>query len=434
MNRGVRKELALLTGLASAGCLLMRKKKWARALALGAAALHFFPSLSYSLRNRAVVITGSSRGLGLALAEEFLRHGARVALLARDADELDRAQELLQQRVPGQIFTLSCDVTEPGEVRRAFEQIEGFFGRIDVLVNNAGSILIGPLESMERADFDALLDLQVHAIFETTQAVLPGFRHAGGGRVVNICSNRRQDRRAAHEHLLRGQVRAPPAFPPSWRRNWRGRTSSSPPVFPGMMRVGSQMQAVFKGDHEKEYAWFALGDMIPGASVSAGYAAQKIVAAVQAGDAQVIFPTTAKLAALGAAMFPELHALALRTAARFFPQGQSSQRAHRRGGKAASGSRTSPGTRSSVPRPRRRRKKATSAPAPTPASISGFSARHGTNAAVKYPSLQIRHPELVEGSDSCGRTNGGEHSPLAEGRNVGSNGKKYVSDPSTSSG
>src|ERR1700679_4052689 len=178
MNRGVRKELALLTGLASAGCLLMRKKKWARALALRAAALHFFPSLSYSLRNRAVVITGSSRGLGLALAEEFLRHGARVALLARDADELDRAQELLQQRVPGQIFTLSCDVTKPEEVRRAFEQIEGFFGRIDVLVNNAGSILIGPLESMERADFDALLDLQVHAIFETTQAVLPGFRQA----------------------------------------------------------------------------------------------------------------------------------------------------------------------------------------------------------------------------------------------------------------
>jgi 5,10-methylene-tetrahydrofolate dehydrogenase/methenyl tetrahydrofolate cyclohydrolase len=60
----------------------MRKKKWARALALGAATLHFFPSLNYSLRNRAVVITGSSRGLGLALAEEFLRYGARVALLA----------------------------------------------------------------------------------------------------------------------------------------------------------------------------------------------------------------------------------------------------------------------------------------------------------------------------------------------------------------
>jgi short-subunit dehydrogenase len=325
MNRGVRKELALLTGLASAGCLLLRKKKWARALALGAAALHFFPSLSYSLRNRAVVITGSSRGLGLALAEEFLRHGARVALLARDADELDRAQELLQQRVPGQIFTLSCDVTKPEEVRRAFEQIEGFFGRIDVLVNNAGSILIGPLESMERADFDALLDLQVHAIFETTQAVLPGFRQAGGGRVVNICSIGgkialpHMSTYCAAKFALAGLSSVMAAE--LARQNVVVTT-----VFPGMMRVGSQMQAVFKGDHEKEYAWFALGDMIPGASVSAEYAAGKIVAAVRAGDAQVIFPTTAKLAAISAAVFPELHALALRTAARFFPQGQSSQR------------------------------------------------------------------------------------------------------------
>ena len=322
MNRGIRKELALLTGAAALGCLLGRKKRWARALALGALGLRFFPSLSYSFQNRSVVITGSSRGLGLALAEEFLRHGARVVLIARDADELDRAQELLQQRASGEVFTIPCDVTQPAELRRAFEQVEGVFGRIDILINNAGSIVIGPLESMERADFQALLDLQVHAVLDGTQAVLPLFRQHGGGRIVNICSIGgkiavpHMSAYCAAKFALAGlsSVMAAELAP----RNVVVTT-----VFPGLMRVGSQGQAVIKGDHEKEYAWFAVGDVIPGASVSAEYAARTIVSGVRAGDAQVIFPTTSKLAVLGQAAFPELYAFALRTAARFFPEGQS---------------------------------------------------------------------------------------------------------------
>jgi short-subunit dehydrogenase len=325
MNRGVRRELAFLTGLAAAGCWMGGGKRAAKWLAAGAAALHFWPSLTYSLRNRAVVITGSSRGLGLALAEQFLREGARVALIARDSEELDRAQALLQQRVSGQIFTISCDVTQPAEISRAFELIEGVFGRIDILVNNAGSIVIGPIEAMTRDDYDALLNLQVHAVVQTTQTVLPIFRQNGGGRIANICSIGGK-MAVPHMGVYCAGKFALAGLSSVMAAELAAENIVITTVFPSIMRVGSTVQAVVKGDHEKEYAWFALGSAVPGMSVSANYAARQIVRGICAGDAQVIFPTTARLANLAQANFPELFALALRTAARFFPQGRSTER------------------------------------------------------------------------------------------------------------
>ena len=325
MNRGIRRELAVLLGLASAGCWLGRKKGLAKTLAAGAAALQLWPSLAYSFRNRAVVITGSSRGLGLALAEEFLREGARVALIARNSEELDRAQAHLRSKTSGQVFAMSCDVTQPAEIKRAFEQIEGVFGRIDILVNNAGAILIGPLESMERADFDSILDLQVHAIVQTTRSVLPIFQQYGGGRIANICS-------------IGGKIAVPHMSTYCAAKFALAGLSSVmaaelaeenvvvTTVFPGMMRVGSTVQAVIKGDHEKEYAWFALGSAIPGVSVSARQAARAILKGIRAGDAQVVFPTTAKLATFAQGNFPELFAFVLKTAARYFPKGKSLER------------------------------------------------------------------------------------------------------------
>ncbi len=324
MNRGVRRELALISGLASAALLVKRQPIWGAAFAAGAIALQFFP-VAYSFRNRAVVITGGSRGLGLALAEEFLRAGARVALLARDSDELDRARAIIQERVSGEVITLSCDVTKPTDLARALEQVEGVFGTIDILVNNAGAITVGPFESMERADFASVLELQVHAIVDAVQLVLPRFRQSGSGRIVNICS-------------IGGKVAVPHMAAYCAAKFALAGLSASlnaelgvygvavTTVFPGLMRTGSPMQAVVKGDHEKEFAWFAAGDVVPGLSVSARYAAMKILAGVRAGDAQVVFPSTSKLAVLAQANFPELFALVLRIASRFFPQGQSTER------------------------------------------------------------------------------------------------------------
>ena len=92
---------------------------------------------------------------------------------------------------------------------------------------------------------------------------------------------------------------------------------------PGLMRVGSPIQAVITGDHEKEYAWFTLGDHVPGISVSSEHAAESILNGIANGDAEVIFPLSSKLAAFAHNTFPELSAFAAETAANLLPQGKS---------------------------------------------------------------------------------------------------------------
>ena len=322
MSRGVRRELALLAG-AGALALFGRNRPIAAVVGLGALALAAFPG-GYSFRNRAVVITGGSRGLGLALGEEFLRAGARVALLARDSDELDNARALLQERVTGEVITLTCDVTKREELAQAFERVQGVFGAVDILVNNAGAITVGPFETMDRGDFSGVLELQVHSIVNSAQLLLPQLRNARG-RVVNICS-------------IGGKVPIPhmssycaakfalAGLSASLHAELGAQGVGVTTVFPGLMRTGSPIQAVIKGDHEKEFAWFAAGDSLPLLSVSARHAARRILAGIRDGDAEVVFPFPMKFAELAKAAFPELFALTLREAARFFPQGSSTER------------------------------------------------------------------------------------------------------------
>ncbi len=323
MSRGLRRELALLTGAGALAMLARRQNTAAALLGLGAAALAAFPG-GYSFRNRSVVITGGSRGLGLALAEEFLRAGARVALLARDSDELDQARALLLERGTGEIITLSCDVTQRAELARAFEQVEGVFGGVDILVNNAGAITVGPFETMDRDDFTGVLELQVHSIVNAVQLLLPQLRQSRG-RVVNIASIGgkipvpHMSSYCAAKFALAGLSATMHA-----ELGAQGVTVTT--VFPGLMRTGSVIQAVVKGDHEKEFAWFAAGDSVPVMSVSAKYAARRILAGIRDGDAEVVFPVTMRLAELARSAFPELFALALREAARFFPEGSSTER------------------------------------------------------------------------------------------------------------
>jgi NAD(P)-dependent dehydrogenase (short-subunit alcohol dehydrogenase family) len=323
MSRGLRREIAFLTGLGSLALLANRNRTTAAILGLGALALAAFPG-GYSFRNRAVVITGGSRGLGLALGEEFLRAGARVALLARDSDELDQARELLLERVSGEIITLSCDVTQRAELARAFERIEGVFGGVDILVNNAGVITVGPFETMDRDDFAGVLELQVHSIVNSVQLLLPQLRHSRG-RVVNICSIGGK-MPVPHMSSYCAAKFALAGLSASLHAELGAQGVTVTTVFPGLMRTGSVIQAVVKGDHEKEFAWFAAGDSLPILSVSARHAARRILAGIRDGDAEVVFPFPMRMAELARAAFPELFALTLREAARYFPQGSSTER------------------------------------------------------------------------------------------------------------
>src|SRR5215475_1728075 len=124
----------------------------------------------YDLRGKTALITGGSRGLGLALSREFVARGACVAICARDVDELERASSDLVR--PGRpVLALPCDVANVEEVGRMAEAVREHFGAIDVLVNNAGVIEVGPVETMTLADFEEALNVNLRGPLHTMLAV-----------------------------------------------------------------------------------------------------------------------------------------------------------------------------------------------------------------------------------------------------------------------
>jgi len=258
---------------------------------------------SYSYRGRHVFITGGSRGLGLVLAREMLRRGARVAVCARDREELDLAYHDLSPR--GRVVAIECDVTQLGEVREAVATARARLGPIDVLVNNAGIIGVGPLETQTLEDFERCMRTHFWASLYTTLEVLPHMRQQKEGRIVNVSSF---GGKVAVPHLLPyvASKFALVGLSHGLRAELAGTGVMVTTVCPGLMRTGSHLNAEFKGQHDQEYAWFALGNAIPGLSMSAESAARAIADAAADGQAELVLTLPAKLAVLMQAVCPEL--------------------------------------------------------------------------------------------------------------------------------
>ena len=265
---------------------------------------------------RVVVITGGSRGLGLILARLFAAQGAKLALIALDGSELQRAKSELQQS-GAQVFTLACDITDSAALQGAIEQIVAHYGALDVLINNAGSIEVGPLEHMSENDFRKLMDLHCWAALNATRAAVPHLKNSGG-RVVNIAS---LGGLLTLPHLSSYSVSkfALVGLSGSLRAELAKDGVLVTTVCPGTMRTGSHMNAKFKGQHEKEYQIFALAAGPPLISTDATAAAKRIVEACRHGDAMVIYPATARMAQIGAALMPNLTAEVLGILTRFLP-------------------------------------------------------------------------------------------------------------------
>lgn len=254
------------------------------------------------LRGKVVLITGGSRGLGLTMAREFARAGCDVVICARDSDELDRArQELRTYGVD--MLGVMCDVTKRIQVEGMIEGVTRHFGRIDILVNNAGTISVGPMETMTLEDYDHSMALHFWAPLYAVRAVLPQMKQRHSGRIVNIASI---GGKIAVPHLLpysAGKF-ALVGFSEGLRSELEKDGIYVTTVCPGLMRTGSPRNALFKGQHRKEYAWFTISDSLPLASMSARTAARRIIRACRDGQAEVMLNLPTRVATMFHGLFP----------------------------------------------------------------------------------------------------------------------------------
>jgi NAD(P)-dependent dehydrogenase (short-subunit alcohol dehydrogenase family) len=272
----------------------------------------------YDLANKTVLITGGSRGLGLILARQFGRAGARVVICARDEQELDRARIDLQNRGT-EVLALKCDITSSSEVSEMVTGIHDRLGNIDVLVNNAGVIQVGPIEVMTREDFEQAMNTHFWGPVNTILAVLPEMRQRKDGRIVNISS-------------IGGKISVPHLVPYSaskfalvgLSKGLRAELLKDgivvTTVCPGLMRTGSPRNADFKGRYRSEYAWFSISDALPLTSISAERAARQIICACKRGRAELIISIHAKVAVLFDSLFPEITADLLGLISRLLPE------------------------------------------------------------------------------------------------------------------
>jgi NAD(P)-dependent dehydrogenase (short-subunit alcohol dehydrogenase family) len=286
-------------------------------IVLGGWALNRILRNSYSFAGKVAVITGGSRGLGLVIARQLAQEGARIALLARDEEELARARADLAAR-GADALTIVCDLTSSDQIASAVDRIAAHFGGIDVLINNAGVIEVGPLDHMTREDFERSLALHFWAPFELTMRIRPFMRRRSGGRIVNISSI---GGKIAVPHLApycAGKF-ALSGFSDAARAELAREGIFVTTVAPGLMRTGSHLNARFKGAHDSEFAWFSFSNAMPLISMSAERAARKIIAACRRGQPSLILTFAARFAIAGNAVAPNLTGYAMQFTNNFLP-------------------------------------------------------------------------------------------------------------------
>jgi short-subunit dehydrogenase len=264
-----------------------------------------------------VVITGGSRGLGLLLARQLKKAGARIVLLARNREELLRARASLD-RGTNTVMAIVCDIADRQHVEHAIQSTLQAFGRIDVLINNAGVIQVGPLEHMTYGDYQHAMNVHFWGALHCTEAVLPHMRRRRGGRIINIASIGgliavpHLAPYAASKFALVGYsdaVRAEVA-----KDGIRVTT-----VCPGLMRTGSAINALVKGQHEAEFAWFAALSSMPLMSINAKRAAKKILSAGRRGLPHLTITPQARIAAILDRLLPNTMARLMMVAVRMLP-------------------------------------------------------------------------------------------------------------------
>lgn len=272
------------------------------------------------------LITGGSRGLGLSLAWNLLAQGSSVALVARDKEELERAKSILLASFPdAEVVIYAADITKPTLLKNCIDDCKKHFGRIDLLVNNAGSIVVAPFKAMELEDFEAQMKLHLYAAINAIKFVVPYFQQRGTGRILNICS---LGGKFAVPHMSSYDASkfALAGFAQGIQPELAADNIIMTTAFPTVMRTGSPIQAVFKGNFKKEFKIFETLDNAPGLSMSADKAAKQILKAVEAGKSEVVLSVPAKLRVILGAIFPNVMNAISGLVVRLLPKDSSHER------------------------------------------------------------------------------------------------------------
>ncbi len=262
-----------------------------------------------------VVVTGGSRGLGLAIASRFAERPVNLVLAARNLAELQQAQQTLLAKHPHlrpeNFFLIACDLSQGTECRRMIDETFARFGRLDVLVNNAGVIDVGPVECMTAELFEQTMAVNFFAAFHATFHALPRLLAqapaTGWSRraaVVNISSI---GGKFAVPHMLPYSAAkfALTGFSEGLHAEVRGKGVRVTTVCPGLMRTGGEDHAKFRGNVDGEKAWFQFAAKTPGVATTPQHAADRIFAAVAQGRAEITITPQAWLGARVAGVFPE---------------------------------------------------------------------------------------------------------------------------------
>ncbi|MCC9305913.1 SDR family NAD(P)-dependent oxidoreductase [Kitasatospora sp. RB6PN24] len=269
------------------------------------------------LTGRNALVTGGSRGLGLLIAEELVARGCRVVLCARDPLELAEAEWRLREQ-GGEVTAVVCDLTEPGAPERLLDAVRERYGELDVLVNNAGIIQVGPVAALHEEDYRTAWELMYSVPLRLILAALPQMRERRRGVIVNVTS---LGGRIPAPHLLPyvGAKFAFTGLSSGLRAELAREGVSVTTVVPGLMRTGSYNAAEFAGQAAREYAWFAVASSLPLLSMDARRAARAIVQAAERGRPELVLTPAAKVAVRAFGLAPATMTRLLSVTARLLP-------------------------------------------------------------------------------------------------------------------
>lgn len=306
MKKPADKTLIIMSGILGISLASLGMKKLRKT----------FFSPQQQLKGKKILITGGSRGLGFALAEQFAKNGASVFICARNPKTLEVAREKLL-KYGTEIITFPCDLSKLDQVEKMIQNVISHFKSIDVLVNNAGVMEVGPLEEFDLKKIQEVIDINLLGMIRVTLGLLSHLKK--GARIINITSIGGV---VAVPHLLAYTVSKFGALGFSLGLDAElakyGITVTS--VIPGLMRTGSFVHAFFLGKSKNEFNWFSLGANLPLLSISAHSAAEKIIHTSLIRKRYVVLGPQAKALRLFYQLFPNWMLGGMRIMNRLLPK------------------------------------------------------------------------------------------------------------------